>query len=261
MIKINSKIVEQFTFPGGEVNIRLPVVKAPFNVTAWLQSSDDVMALCLVSDALKRQYDGIIKTLTIPYFPYARQDRVCSTGEALSKQVMINLVSSMVSATEIITYDIHSGTMYPAYTVKSLNDIAEHLPFLDDNRIILVAPDAGATNKVNKLAGEYELEVLQGLKVRDPETGNLSGFEVVDPHHITGYDLVIVDDICDGGGTFLGLGSEILKHKPASLSLYVTHGIFSKGLDALCDMFDHVYSTDTYLHGLTNPKYTQIKVL
>ena len=261
MIKINSKIVEQFTFPGGEVNIRLPVVKPPFNVTAWLQSSDDVMALCLVSDALKRQYDGTIKTLTIPYFPYARQDRVCSTGEALSKQVMINLISSMVSASKIVTYDIHSGSMYPAYTVRSLNDMAESLPFLDDSRLILVAPDEGATRKVNKLANEYELEVLQGVKVRDPVTGNLSGFKMINPDHITGYDLMIVDDICDGGGTFLGLGAEILKYKPASLSLYVTHGIFSKGLDALCDMFDHVYSTDTYLHGLTHPKYTQLEVL
>jgi len=59
-------------------------------------------------------------------------------------------------------------------------------------------------------------------------------------------NFLIVDDICDGGGTFIGLGEAIKKINPsAKLELFVTHGFFTKGLDKLLKLYDTIYTTDS----------------
>ena len=96
-IWIQEKNVQQMVFPDGAVNIELPPLHDYVTtVTAVIKSSDDVMALLLVTDALKRE--GFIiseTTLEIPYFPYSRQDRVCNPGEALSLAVMAGIINSL----------------------------------------------------------------------------------------------------------------------------------------------------------------------
>jgi ribose-phosphate pyrophosphokinase len=84
-------------------------------------------------------------------------------------------------------------------------------------------------------------------KKRDPLTGHLSGFEIknYNPNpNADGQDLLIVDDICDGGGTFVGLAKELRKAGAKKVYLYVTHGIFSKGLPL--EGIDRVFTTDSY---------------
>lgn len=246
MIKINGLVVDQFVFPGGEVNIRLPEgLKAPMDIIAWTESSDDVMALALTFDALRRHYGAAVKTqLTIPYYPYARQDRVCSTGEALSKEVFFKMITTACHC-NFTSYDVHSHSdkVRSIGLISILNTIDP--TFTKDT--ILIAPDAGSTVKVQNVADYYKLPMLQGYKIRDPKTGELSGFDIEDPNmDLSDKHLVILDDICDGGGTFVGLAAVIkAKLNPKSLSLYVTHGIFSRGFTALEEHFDMIYTTDT----------------
>jgi len=85
-------------------------------------------------------------------------------------------------------------------------------------------------------------EVHQGYKKRDPHTGDLSGFGVEGNPDLHGKKVVIIDDICDGGGTFLGLGAEINRLGAYELKLGVTHGLFTKGMTALEDTFDVIMS-------------------
>jgi len=66
-------------------------------------------------------------------------------------------------------------------------------------------------------------------------------------------DCIIVDDICDGGGTFIGLAEELRRRNAASLYLYVTHGIFSKDADVkLLDHFAKVYTTNSIKDSSVN---------
>ena len=64
-------------------------------------------------------------------------------------------------------------------------------------------------------------------------------------------DLIIVDDICDGGTTFIKLAQRIDEkiYGRYRLDLYVTHGIFSRGLDVLRPYFNHVYCLHTFLEN------------
>ena len=83
-------------------------------------------------------------------------------------------------------------------------------------------------------------------KTRDFESGKLTGFHMEDDLPTTGRFL-IVDDICDGGGTFVGLAAAIREKTPhVGLDLWVTHGIFSQGFDALEDAFEVIHTTNSF---------------
>jgi ribose-phosphate pyrophosphokinase len=86
---------------------------------------------------------------------------------------------------------------------------------------------------------------VQCLKTRDTKTGALSGFSIADPLIVKGRNVVIIDDICDGGGTFIGLAQVLLEAGAQSLRLGVTHGLFTKGLAPLHAVFSQIHTLDT----------------
>lgn len=100
----------------------------------------------------------------------------------------------------------------------------------------IVCPDVGARPKIDEyLKANPDQKVIYCTKVRNPETGELSQPEILTgfgPHE----QLVIVDDICDGGGTFIMLAEEFKRrgHKER-IHLAVTHGLFTKGFGVFYD--------------------------
>jgi len=115
-----------------------------------------------------------------------------------------------------------------------------------NEEVVLISPDGGALKKIYKVA-EYlgGVEVIECSKKRDVKTGQLSGFRVYEDD-LKGKHCMIVDDICDGGGTFLGLAEELRAKNAGALSLAVSHGIFSKGVEVLTDQFDYVFTTNSF---------------
>jgi ribose-phosphate pyrophosphokinase len=256
-ILINKKTIETFNFSGGECHVKiLPEdIVSSSNIEANLNSSDDIMRLILCVDAIRRINPDTKILLTIPYFPYARQDRVCNPGEALSVKVMANLINSL-NCNLVRIFDPHSDVT-PALInnceVASLDDIICNSNLKDailrDN-LTLISPDAGAEKKVKMLAKRLSsqdnlVNSLCASKTRDTLTGNITSTEI--HGDVQGGNLIVIDDICDGGRTFTEL-AKVLKQKGANdIYLYVTHGIFSKGLDVLKDHFKHVYCNHTML--------------
>ncbi len=82
-------------------------------------------------------------------------------------------------------------------------------------------------------------------KHRNTSTGQLSGFEAY-CDDLKGQPCIIVDDICDGGGTFLGIAEELKKKNAGDLYLVVSHGIFSKGLKDLASTFNAIFTTNSF---------------
>ena len=117
----------------------------------------------------------------------------------------------------------------------------------EEDKVVLVSPDAGAYKKVFDVAKEFKIEkIITATKVRDLETGNIirTDIPVLDQHNNLKY--VIVDDICDGGRTFIELAKAIKDSRPtAEIYLVVTHGIFSFGFDFLVQYFDGIYCTNS----------------
>jgi ribose-phosphate pyrophosphokinase len=252
---------ETFTFNGGEEHIRFTNTEQEANsnttvlkivITTRLVTSNNVMQLLLAVDALRRIYGSTAPIeLNCAYFPYARQDRVCNTGEALGAKVFADIINGLNLAKVIIT-DAHSDVV-PALLNNVVNrtqldTIKQNEALYNDlvaKQFTLVAPDAGASKKTQNLAKALGgLEVVQAEKIRDTQTGAITSTEL--HSDVQGKDLMIIDDICDGGRTFIELAKVAKAKGCTSVSLYVTHGIFSKGLDVFDGLIDAIYTTDSF---------------
>jgi len=193
----------------------------------------------------------VVVNLTIPYVPYARQDRIAEAGESLSIGVMANLINSM-GFKRVTIYDPHSDVT-PALInnleVVSLEQIvsrSELVTLVSEKEMTIVSPDAGAVKKVQKLAQKLNTtNLVIGSKVRDSLTGEITGTKI--EGDVEGKDVIIFDDICDGGRTFIELSKVLKKMSANEIYLYVTHGIFSKGLEVLKPYFTHIFSSFSFL--------------
>jgi ribose-phosphate pyrophosphokinase len=109
-------------------------------------------------------------------------------------------------------------------------------------KVALVSPDAGALKKVYGYAsyGPLGLDVVRADKTRNTKTGKITG-TVVHSEHLGDTNLLVVDDIADGGFTFTQLAPELRKITNGTVPLFVTHGLFTKGVDIVADAFDNVF--------------------
>lgn len=246
---------EQFTFPSGfEHHIKLPEISKGelVRVTTRITSSKDIMELLLLSDALDRV--GVIKEeLFIPYLPYARQDRMMVTGEPISLLVIANLINQM-QFNKVSILDPHSsGTELVIHNCNPIdNSIFVKEILKTKENYLIVSPDAGAYKKIFSLCKNigYTGEIVSCGKVRDMDSGRIKNIST-DGTDIKGKDLVIVDDICDGGMTFILLSKKLKELGARSITLIVTHGIFSKGEETLKTLIDDVYTTDSINNNST----------
>ncbi|MEA9415202.1 ribose-phosphate diphosphokinase [Flavobacterium sp. PL02] len=240
---------KSFTFSGGEPHIKINPdfdVNQKITITHRLNSFNDLGLLCLTVDALRRM-DVKVIDLFIPYFPAARQDRVMIKGEPLSVKVYADIINAM-QLNKVFVFDAHSEVT-PAL-VNNCEVIPNHT-FIETviktigNDVKLISPDGGALKKIYKVS-EFlgGVDVVECSKSRDVKTGRLSGFKVYE-EDLKGMDCLIVDDICDGGGTFVGLAEELKKKNAGKLYLAVSHGIFNKGFEVL-DCFDKIFTTNSF---------------
>lgn len=247
MTSIQCNIEHQLIrFPVGELHVRLngDFRMRQADVTWNFHSSDDIIELLLFVDALHRA-ESVLSILRIPYFPFSRQDRVNLPGETLSIAVMAMLINGLDAKRVIIT-DPHSDVT-PAL-IDRCDIIPQHEVFKDYfpimfGKTVLISPDGGALKKIYKLAEITQLEVIECGKVRNVTTGAITGTRV--PVENLGHACcVIVDDICDGGRTFVELAKALRASNAGKIILMVTHGFFTQGLQVFDGLIDEIYTKD-----------------
>jgi len=247
---------ERFRFNGGENHIKLILLNSVrpaswVTIEANLKNADYVMELLMATDALRRAgFDHI--NLVAPYIPGGRQDRVMVPGEPLTIKVIADLINAQ-NYEVVYTLDPHSSV-----TPALINNCVEISNFRIISRFIfqtfngpdtlLVSPDAGAEKKTLWLARYSNIDVVNASKIRDVRTGQINGTKVhCDPKKIEGKTCVIVDDICDGGRTFLEL-AKVLKQKGAEkILLFVSHAILPLGINHLVAAgIDRVFTANCF---------------
>lgn len=266
-LKLNGNDVfyERFTFPGGEEHVKIRPAGIPVariqevDIFAHIKSSTDFIELALLVNAVRGLFNVGRLTefrLEIPYFPYARQDRQCDFGEPTSLNWAASFINSM-NFDHVVVKDPHSNVT-PALVnnievISQDSLVRKYLGwFIRGNNAVLVAPDGGAAKKTETLSLSLGgVPIVYGHKNRDTKTGEILGVSINNPELIEGRYLVVVDDICDGGRTFVELGKELMKHKPKHMTLFVTHGIFSKGLSVFDGIYDAVYADTIWWENIT----------
>lgn len=244
-------------FPCRERNVRIePMDKVNPNMvfeqlTLKMKygSDSDLIDLLLLVDAIKRswlQYKQLV--LFISYFPYSRQDRRCNIGEPHSLKVVCNLINSC-GFDSVFVVDPHSDVIEALLDKPEIITIADIVHAADQAEFeevdAYVSPDGGAYKKVTQAAKIHGKPIIRADKIRDTKTGQLSGFEVY-ASDLSGQTVMIIDDICDGGGTFIGLAKKLRERGAEKVLLYVTHGMFTKGVDILKESIDEVLCYEYY---------------
>jgi ribose-phosphate pyrophosphokinase len=250
----------------------------PIEILMRIKSFRDLeILICAVKIIRNIEPDRKID-LRVPYFLGARSDRrFTPDGVNYLKQVICPIINSL-NFNEVEVLDPHSDVLEACLEnfkkkdnkvlVKlALRDLlteqwkAEEKEISLDNwilstwvknqNIVLVSPDAGALKKIYDVASHFSIKnVVTAGKVRDVNTGKILKTEVPNlPISITEeeFKYVIIDDICDGGRTFIELAKAIKEQRPnAKVYLVVTHGIFSNSFYELSKHIDKIYSTNSY---------------
>lgn len=238
--------LKQWQFPAGETGIKVEGkdLLGEKDVTIFLswEGNNDLMALGQLVDALRHAKVGRI-SLVIPYFPYSRQDRRCNPGEGHALKVVAGYINSL-NFSSVQTWDAHSTVLEAL--VDNLAVVPQHICAWDIPEYdCLIAPDAGASKKIML----HEQVIHGGTKVviadkTRGQSGVISELIIPNASYLTGQRVCVVDDLCDGGATFIAV-SDALEGVPcAVLDLYVTHGIFSKGLDELSKRYQTIYTAN-----------------
>jgi ribose-phosphate pyrophosphokinase len=244
---LTSSSIEIFSFPSGcEQHVKINYNSEDVTICCRIKSSNDLMNLFLATDALRRNGTKSVSAV-IPFLPYARQDRVMVKGEPLSVKVIADLINSQ-NYDQVTILDPHSDVA-PALinncrVITNYSFVASVLASFNYYRI--ASPDAGALKKVYSLASSigHKNPIVECGKKRDVVTGKITA-TTCNESNLEGADVFIVDDICDGGFTFTELAKVLKTRNCGKIYLIVTHGIFSKGIDAL-EGIDHVFTTDSF---------------
>ncbi len=193
-------------------------------------ANDNLMELLIMMDALRRSSARRV-TAVIPYFGYARQDRKSAPRTPISAKLVANLITE-AGANRVLTLDLHAGQIQGFFDIPLDNLYAAPL-FGADIRtryegrdIMIVSPDVGGVVRARALAKRLDCDLAIIDKRRDragvSEVMNVIG-------DVAGRCCILLDDICDSGGTLCNAAGALIAEGARSVSVYVTHGVLSGG--------------------------------
>lgn len=234
----------------------------PVKIKARLNNFNDLeLIICVVKSLRGLNVEKI--HLYTPYFLGSRSDRKFEEGSNnYLKDVICPIINSL-NFESVIVLDPHSQSLecclnsFVKYSNESLvrsfmSNKYGHIKIFNES-CLLISPDAGASHKIYKLAEQigYKGDIITCSKERD-NNGKLTRTNI--GMNVPLYkDIIIIDDICDGGATFINIAKELKVwwdfhevEKQPKIYLIVTHGIFSKGFVELNKYFDGIYCTNSY---------------
>lgn len=212
-------------FPDGECYTRIDAEALDDDVVIVQNTypNDSLIEMFLIQDAVRRLGARSV-TLVIPYFGYARQDRVFKPGEPESAKVMCQHLALVCD--RVITIDIHKEAVLDYFPcrhtdLKAAAVIADY--FKGKGIDLVLSPDIGAAGRAKDVGDRMGVPSDHLNKTR------LSGTEVrIAPatFDVAGKNVLIVDDMISTGGTIVTASSALRDAGAASVSVACTHGVF-----------------------------------
>jgi ribose-phosphate pyrophosphokinase len=239
---------KRIQFPDGQPHLKIDTnfSEKAVKIITRLANPSDLFVLQLAK-AVMEDCGVTHCDLDITYLMAARMDRVMTDGEPMALRVVADTINAL-NFNQIRIFDPHSDVatalIRRSRAITNVDFIKKTVETLDNQDLVLIAPDAGALKKTYNVSQAIGgIQVIECTKKRNLNDGSLSGFKVF-ATDLTGKTCLITDDICDGGGTFAGIGAELKKLNAAKVILAVSHGIFSKGFEIA--NVDLVFTTDSY---------------
>ncbi|MBW5447659.1 ribose-phosphate pyrophosphokinase [Cohnella sp. CFH 77786] len=266
MILLNGQPLEFRNFPNGETLVNGEQILTLAGVSNLLslkyENDGDLIKLMFVKNFLDdHRYQA---SLILYYMPYSRMDRV-EGSSVFTLKYTANFINAM-NFEEVTVVEPHSdvcmalihGSRAKYPSVELLDQVIQETGFNPDQDYLFF-PDAGAQKRYGKVKGFRQ---LVGFKVRDFQTGQIQNLDIVGSVEKPGFKVIIVDDLCSYGGTFL-LSAERLREIGAS-EVYLLVGHCEKsvfqGKIPHSNLLDRVFTTDTMLDQTDSDKFQIYKI-
>ncbi|MEO8771444.1 MAG: ribose-phosphate pyrophosphokinase [Ferruginibacter sp.] len=234
------KIAKKFGEPLGKVNIQqfsdgeigVEFVESirgrfVFLIQSTFSPTDNLMELLLMIDAAKRA--SAYKVIAvIPYYGYARQDRKDRPRVAIGSKLVANMLTA-AGADRVVTMDLHAPQIqgYFDIPVDHLDSSAIFIPYIENlnlANLTFAAPDVGSANRIREIATYFECEMVICDKHRK-RANEIASMVVIGD--VTDRDIVLIDDICDTGGTLTKSAGLMIEKGARSVRALCTHPVLS----------------------------------
>jgi ribose-phosphate pyrophosphokinase len=251
MIKIDGEVVNIGSFPDGSMLVKYdpePHQRVGHAKISWYYENDRefVALMYLVKHLRSNEVNDIY--LYMPYIPNARQDRVKTPEDVFTLKYFAEMLNSL-KFERVEVLDPHSSVsealidnlcIYtPSFYISSI------LRGMDNIKTMVFYPDEGA---MKRYSGMVDLPYAFGIKKRDWKTGTIEGLDVAGAvDQIAGKDILIVDDICSRGGTFLHSAKKLKELGANDIYLFISHceNTILEGDLLKDDLINRVYTTDS----------------
>ncbi len=230
-------------FPDNEVYVRIPteVKEKRVFIIQTMQSPkfnpNELLLEFLFASKTLDELEAKEVIGIIPYLAYSRQDKRFKEGEAISSEIIANVIKSL-GVSKVFCFDSHVNRTIPlnklfgmeAYDLSGFSEIGNYYSNNFELRDPLVlAPDFGSKDLAEALASKINCESDYLKKKR------IDGENVVTEEkdiNTKGRDIIIVDDIISTGGTIVNAVEMIKKANPNRIFVSAIHGLFVGGADS-----------------------------
>lgn len=198
----------------------------------WEGDESEIFHLAMLKDLLPNRHT----TLKMKYLPYARQDKYISNNATFALRTFAKLINAM-KFSAIYSYDIHSEVARDVITsLWNMDPRNFHKKIETEyNPDVIFFPDH---NAFTKYTHNFSALALYANKTRDQSTGKITSYEVVNERNVDLVDVkkvLIVDDLCDHGNTFIKAAEELKSLGIKKIALCVSHGLFSGGKEKMLE--------------------------
>ena len=245
MIKVGDYKIEVKHFPDGtqmlfDCNVNnFPENLGKYVITWNYESDEELITLIYIVNHIRKTLAATPIHLNMPYLPNARMDRTKNSSEVFTLKYFANIINSL-HFDQVFVLDPHSDVSVALlnnvtvinpddYIAKTIQQIKDNNHIEDDKEIVLYFPDAGAYKRYKDIECLKPYEKIYGQKVRDWNTGKITGLTIVDKDNNTiqgsfeNNYVLMIDDIISFGGTMYYSAVKINEFNPKVIYAYATH--------------------------------------
>lgn len=230
MVTLNGVEIKPTLFPDGTSQVwKLPdeLIRRRYVFVKWdFQSEQEFLVVAQLKDLL--DHNGIDANLELSYLPYGRQDKQVRNDQTFALRTFARLLNCL-GFNKVYCLDPHSevaGQVIKNFHVIQPVDLIQRVIDIV-NPDVICYPDKGARDRYSKI---IDFPSIYAEKQRNQDTGEIENLSIIG--NPIDQKILIVDDLCDGGATFIRLAN-MLHHLSPDVNLYVTHGLFTKGVTPL----------------------------
>lgn len=233
-------------YPDGGIYATITDFSDPF-INERINSYEDLFFIKSLKDIC--DYNNIQNVeLFIPCLFQQQHDRRFENNQSFEGRLVAEFINSC-NFSKVTVFHPHSDVIVGQINKCHIKDNSEYIQWvlrqIPTNNLIMMSSDAGGFKPLIKLTEhiEWKGDTYSASKSRDPKTHKLT--QLIDRQDFGGKDLLIIDDLCVGGGTFIGLAQMLRERNCGKLYLAVSHITVPIINDTLLEEFDLIFTTNS----------------